>query len=158
MIQLRRHGHTCIGLRSLAAAMRFWLSTVIHSTYLCHSGCAFAVDTVFGASEREPRRDEYVTSVDRRIARRAGRLSSRMAVSCIVFSPEAILGVPIVGSEGYSWFPPSSSSDGIFSLIYSSESPRSDIRLRMPNRTYLPRITKHGIIPILYNPIDAWLL
>ena len=68
-------GRTCIGLRSLAAAIRFWLRTVIHSTYLCHSGWRLAVDTVLGGSKREPRRDEYVTSMERRIARRAGRLS-----------------------------------------------------------------------------------
>ena len=33
------------------------------------------MDIVLGGSKREPRRDEYVTSMDRRIARRAGRLS-----------------------------------------------------------------------------------
>ena len=75
-------GRTCIGLRSLAAAIRFWLRTVIHPTHLCHSGWRLAMDIMLGGSKREPGRDEYVTSMGRRIARRAGRLSLGVAVSC----------------------------------------------------------------------------
>jgi len=55
----------------LAAAIRFRLRIVIHSTYLCHSGWRLVVDIVSGDSKREPRRDEYVTSMEQRIARRA---------------------------------------------------------------------------------------
>ena len=40
------------------------------------------MDIMLGGSKREPRRDEYVTSMGRRIARRAGRLSWGVAVSC----------------------------------------------------------------------------
>ena len=45
------------------------------------------MDRVFGGSKREPRREEYVTSMDRRIASRAGRLSSRDGISYRTISP-----------------------------------------------------------------------
>jgi hypothetical protein len=65
---------TCTGRRSFAAAMTFWASVVIHSTWRCHSGGV--VDVVLGGGASSAlRKEEYVTSMDFRMYRSAGRRS-----------------------------------------------------------------------------------
>ncbi len=72
--QILHFRRTCTGRRSLAAAITFCASVVIHSTWRCHSGGVVDVALGGGASSAL-RKDEYVTSIDFRIYRRAGRRS-----------------------------------------------------------------------------------
>ena len=65
---------TCTGRRSFAAAITFWARVVIHSTWRCHSGGVVDVALGGGASNAL-RKEEYVTSMDFRIFRSAGRRS-----------------------------------------------------------------------------------
>ncbi len=65
---------TWTGRKSLAAAIRFWLSTVIHSTWRCHSGGALR--TVGGGARRDPVKEEYVTKSERKTESKAGRRSA----------------------------------------------------------------------------------
>ncbi len=59
--------------------MTFWARVVIHSTWRCHSGGVADVALGGGASSAL-RKEEYVTSMDFRIYRSAGR---RSVVECI---------------------------------------------------------------------------
>lgn len=56
--------------------MTFCARTVIHSTWRCHSGSTF--DAALGGGARSaPRKDEYVTSMDFRMDKSAGRRSAK---------------------------------------------------------------------------------
>ena len=68
---------TWTGRKSFAAAIKFWASTVIHSTCRCHSG-GTVVWGGGGGARMAPVRLEYVTRRERRIDDSAGRRSSDM--------------------------------------------------------------------------------
>lgn len=71
---------TWTGRRSFAAAIRFWASTVIHSTCRCHSG-GTVENGGGGGARMAPVRLEYVTKRERRIDNSAGRRSSDKMMS-----------------------------------------------------------------------------
>ena len=72
-----RNEPTWTGRKSFAAAIRFWASTVIHSTCRCHSG-GTAVCGGGGGARMALVRLEYVTRREWRIDDSAGRRSSDM--------------------------------------------------------------------------------